>query len=31
MTLILVGITLWAALIWDNRHHIRHDRWEDDE
>jgi len=27
----LIGLIAWAALVWDNRTHIKHDRWRDDD
>jgi hypothetical protein len=30
LLLALGALLLWLALIYDNRHHIRHDQWHDD-
>ena len=27
--IILATLILWGTLVYDNRHHIRHDRWQD--
>lgn len=29
MDLLLGALLLWIAVAYDNRHHIKHDRWHD--
>ncbi len=31
LIILAIALITWAAVAWDNRHHIKHDRWHDED